>query len=282
MPTKPPRYGKRVNVTATSARKNATSVQIGGVASASNGSSHSENCGDHTLLASRNQATRGRATRCHCWGGSQRTARSSSTAQPTSVTVAPARLRVATSRPAPTQPGTMRQRLSQSAGRSRFSSRKRSHPSGAASATGRFTSAHAPTAVRAVRIPAARPRTVPAPRTTAGRSSAGHNLAAVPSPSHVPAQPSRPRRCATRPAVASASDGRSQLTAPLTHRVGAAANTSVRRTPTVRASSPPTMPPLTTNRALVQPKNAAAVVLGRAASHIHMPVSGGYSTGWSR
>src|SRR5512132_914146 len=96
-------------------------------------------------------------------------------------------------------------------------------------ANGRFTATQAPAAAHRRRNPrsGSRPRNRPA--TKGMMNSAGYSLAAAPSPSSTPDQPSRLRRYARVAAVVIATVSRSQLLVAARASVGASATYRARR-----------------------------------------------------
>ena len=122
----------------------ASSAFQDGRASTASGSSHSEYCGLHTLLVSRNAAT-ARNSSCGSRGRRGASRPSASTATSATSTATAARLfTCGAGLPEPlSRVEAPYQSESKSAGRSRLSSTKRRHDSGHAAATGRLTADHA-------------------------------------------------------------------------------------------------------------------------------------------
>jgi hypothetical protein len=129
----------------------ASSARQDGRASTASGSSQSEYCGLHTLLVSRNSATT-RNSSCGSRGRRGAISPSANTAASAISTVTAATpLTLGAGLSLPKTWAKPYQSESKSAGRSRFSLRKRSHESGHSAATGRFTTDQAITAPSTVR-----------------------------------------------------------------------------------------------------------------------------------
>lgn len=130
----------------------ASSARQDGRASTASGSSHSEYCGLHTLLVSRNAAT---ARKSSCGSRGRRGAsrpRASTPASATSTLSAATPLTWGAGLPAPAAIAcSPYQSESKSAGRSRLSSKNRRQDSGYAPATGRLTADQAMAAPAAAR-----------------------------------------------------------------------------------------------------------------------------------
>lgn len=147
----PRNHSSRGTQTRHSVTCQASSARQDGRASTASGSSQSEYCGDHTLLASRKAATT-RKSSCGSRGRRGASRPSTSTAPTATTTATAARPLTCGGEPSPVSRwSTPYQSESKSAGRSRLSSKKRRHDSGYAAAIGRLTADQATAAPSAAR-----------------------------------------------------------------------------------------------------------------------------------
>src|SRR5829696_3645268 len=221
----------------------ASRIRRCGSASTASGTSHSENCGLHTLLVNRNAATTRKATctsrgRCAAVSATYVIATQHDT-NITAVTVLSTvggcqKPKFWSNPPQPVNDFTTLYSESMSSPRRVLSRKNSDHPRGNSTIIGRFTTSQASTVAIAVR-PTSRSRPVRMPRSTNGtNSSSGYSLAATPSPSSAPASHGFRRAQANSAPVAKAVAGASKFVKAWKIRIGDAATNAasqIRREP---------------------------------------------------